>query len=39
MTDINLIIKKGDYVSLVGLNDVGKSELIKMMISLLKETQ
>lgn len=38
LNDINLNIKKGDYVSVLGENGSGKSTLIKLILSLLKPT-
>ncbi len=36
LDDINLEIKKGDYVGIIGANGTGKSTLIKLMLGLLQ---
>jgi zinc transport system ATP-binding protein len=36
LKDINLNIKKGDYVGIIGPNGTGKSTLIKLMLGLLQ---
>lgn len=39
LNDLNLIINKGDYVSIVGENGSGKSTLIKLILSILKPSK
>lgn len=36
LEDVNLEIKKGDYVGIIGANGTGKSTLIKLMLGLLQ---
>lgn len=38
LTDINLVIKKGDFVALIGENGSGKTSLVKMMLGLIPPT-
>ena len=39
LNDINIEIKNGEYVSIVGENGCGKSTLLKLILRLLKLTQ
>lgn len=39
LNDINLTIKKGDYISFLGENGCGKSTLIKLILRILKPTE
>lgn len=39
LNDINIEIKNGEYVSIVGENGCGKSTLLKLILRLLKPTQ
>ncbi|RUM56720.1 MAG: ABC transporter [Nautilia sp.] len=39
LKNINLIVKKGDYLAVIGPNGGGKSTLIKLMLGLLKPTK
>lgn len=36
LEDVNLEIKKGDYVGIIGANGTGKSTLVKLMLGLLQ---
>ncbi|KYH27985.1 MULTISPECIES: metal ABC transporter ATP-binding protein [Clostridium] len=39
LTDLNLVINKGDYVSILGENGSGKSTLIKLILKILKPSK
>ncbi|MFU0824561.1 metal ABC transporter ATP-binding protein [Clostridium sp.] len=39
LNDLNLIINKGDYVSILGENGSGKSTLIKLILKILKPSK
>ncbi|MFV0432205.1 MAG: metal ABC transporter ATP-binding protein [Alphaproteobacteria bacterium] len=39
LSDVNLEIKRGEFISLIGLNGAGKSSLCKLILELIKPTK